>query len=117
MLANFIFIFACFSTAVWSLSSVPNEKFCVNCRHFIHPSNDLYAQTMATDIAFGKCKLFPKPEKFKQFLVSGIDDPIIERDFNFASTARAFKDMCGESGRKYERKKRAYNKKRDIEKN
>jgi hypothetical protein len=87
-------------------------KFCINCKHFIPPSDDLFAQQASrNDVAFGKCALFVKPEKVRNYLVSGIDDPIIDMDYMYASTARSFKDMCGEDAVKFERIKRVYNKK------
>jgi hypothetical protein len=92
--------------------SAPEYKFCVKCKHFIPPSDDLFAQqTSRNDVAFGKCALFVKPEKVRTYLVSGIDDPIVDMDYMYASTARSFKDMCGEDALKFERIKRVYNKK------
>ena len=89
----------------------PEYRFCVNCKHFISPGQDLFAQSSSNDVAFGKCALFVKPEKVRNYLVSGIDDPIIDNDYMYATTARSFKDMCGEDAVKFERIKRAYKKK------
>ena len=108
-----VLISATFFLLTTSIStSTPEYKFCVKCKHFIPPSNDLFAlQASRGDVAFGKCSLFEKPEKVRHYLVSGIDDPIIDADYMYASTARAFKDMCGEDASKFERIKRVYNKK------
>ena len=99
------------STSMSTQTPKPEYKFCVTCKHFIPPGQDLFAQALNNDIAFGKCGLFVKPEKVRNYLVSGIDDPIVDTEYHYASTARAFKDMCGEDASKFERIKRAYVKK------
>lgn len=104
-----ILISATFFLLTTSMSTP--TTFCVNCKHFISPGQDLFAQSSSNDVAFGKCALFVKPEKVRNYLVSGIDDPIIDNDYMYASTARSFKEMCGEDAVKFERIKRVYNKK------
>ena len=108
----FIIISATFFLLTTSMSTpTPEYKFCINCKHFIPPGQDLFARSLNNDPAFGKCALFVQPNKVRNYLVSGIDDPIIDKDYMYATTARTFKDMCGEDAVKFERIKRVYNKK------
>ena len=73
----FLFLFSLFLTT---------ETFgflhCFSCKHFLRDKD-------------GKCALFPKIPK------ETVDLKKKEIDYFYSSTAREFKDMCGEKATKY----------------
>ena len=76
--------------------AVKQEKICSSCKFFTNKKDILLS---------GKCLLFPKieipnkSEKKHNFLI--LQKPK-EMEYYHCSTARGFKDMCGEEGSKYE---------------
>lgn len=60
---------------------------CFSCKHFLRDKDK---------ILDGKCVLFPKPKTKNDF-----SKKQTEIDFYYSSTAREFKDMCGEKATRY----------------
>ena len=98
---SYIFIELFCIVTLCTVDALKQEKICASCKFFTN-KNDI--------LLCGKCLLFPKIEinsKYKpntnpiQLLVSGIEKPK-EIDYYHCSTARGFKDMCGDAGTKYE---------------
>ena len=85
------FIFTILSIVILTNSLKMNEKFCVNCKHFI-PSIDLIDK-------YGKCSMFSMDNS--KFLVSGNNN---DRDFYYCSTARGSNNLCGKNATKYVKK-------------
>lgn len=75
-------------------------KFCVNCKHYIHPEN-VYSST-----AYGKCMLFniTTIKLDETYLVTGIDNSEVSVEYNYCSNARTMSGMCGVDGKRYEQK-------------
>ena len=81
--------------------SIKPINLCVNCKHFINSNPN--------NLSYGKCKLFPKVDElaeykqkqdFINYLVTGNQIVYKETPEHYAcSTAREFKDMCGENGK------------------
>lgn len=91
---NYIFLIL-LSTFLTAFSLQPTEKICINCKFF---SKELF-----TANKFGKCLLFPYKEDNTDYLVIGINKNEKPR-YHYCSTARKFHYMCGEQGKKYEKK-------------
>jgi hypothetical protein len=91
---NYIFLIL-LSTFLTTFSLQPTEKICINCKFF---SNSLF-----TDNKFGKCLLFPYKEDNTDYLVIGINKNE-KPQYHYCSIARKFHYMCGEEGKKYEKK-------------
>lgn len=93
----YILIFCSIIFQINSVKTKPN--LCINCKHFLKPF-DNYDK-------FGKCSFFPKKEEqmvdSKSYLVDGKHKKKLIKDYFYCSTAREFKDMCGEQGTKYEK--------------
>lgn len=75
------------------LSTSNAEKFCINCKHF--------KPAFLSDNEFGKCSVFPREKSNKiDYLISG--KPKLE--YSYCSTARGDEDMCGPTGKYFEKK-------------
>lgn len=73
-----------------------NEKFCVNCKHFIG--------VIGCSDKLGRCKLFPKKTDNNEewdYLVTGNR----KVEYKFCSYAREDPESCGASGKYYMKKK------------
>jgi len=69
------------------------EKICINCKHS--------QQSFLSHPSFAKCKIFPIEVDNKiEYLVSGRP----KTEYSYCSTARQFENMCGPSGKYYEKK-------------
>lgn len=87
------------------------KKSCIDCRHFIRTIK--YAGTDDEEI-FAKCSLFPlknsNQNKTPISLINYDEDPAINAnlnldvDFIYCSTARTFKDMCGDKAIYHEKR-------------
>ena len=53
---------------------------------------------------FGKCSLFPRESLVANYLVAGIDDKLDVNNYFMCSTARTNEEMCGNEGKKFQRK-------------
>jgi len=96
---KYIIIMICsFILPIFSLKVI-KPKLCINCKHFI-TDND--------NGKYGKCALFPKNEGKINYLINGI----MEEQYFYCCLAREVDEMCGEQGKRYERKiiKKAVNK-------
>lgn len=91
---NYIFLIL-LSTFLTAFSLQKNTKICIDCKFF---SNNFF-----TDKNFGKCILFPVSHHDTDYLVTGINKNE-KPEYYFCSTARKFDYMCGEEGKKYEKK-------------
>jgi hypothetical protein len=67
---------------------------CINCKHF--------TKEFFNSNTFGKCKLFPKETDSNYYLVDGKSNP--QTDNYYCSTARMSDDMCGVTGKLFEKK-------------
>lgn len=75
------------------LSTSNAEKFCVNCKHF--------KSTLLSSNIFGKCSVFPREiENKMDYLVIGK----AKIEYYYCSTVRLKEDMCGPTGKYYEKK-------------
>ena len=93
-----------------SYSSKPyssQEKKCINCQFFLLKQNNPFNHNLETNPEFGKCSLFPKPERKNNLIVGDDYEDINNMEFSYCTTARSFKDMCGKNGRFYRPKKYA----------
>jgi len=73
------------------LKTVPNEKFCKNCKFF---KKDFFTETK-----YGHCSHFPNEPS--NYLVDGYKDESPTSYF-YCSTARSSDYMCGPEGKYYE---------------
>ena len=80
--------FLLFITGVYALDTKP----CITCKYFVDMGVDRHS----------KCKKFP-------YIVDIMDDTAYgyirhqyTEDYNYCSSARKFKHMCGEQGKHYE---------------
>jgi hypothetical protein len=70
-----------------------SEKFCINCKHF--------KNSVLLNPFFGECKLYSKELDNKiEFLVSGFP----KKENYLCLTARRDENMCGQTGKYYEKK-------------
>ena len=73
--------------------SVNAEKFCINCKYF--------KQSLLSHPDFAKCHIFPKKLSNQiDYLVSGS----AKIEYYYCSTAREYKNMCGQDGKYYKKK-------------
>lgn len=88
-----LFLLSCLNiNSIFSL----NDKFCVNCKHFVKPSP-------LCDDSFGRCNLYPKKnDKNNEFsyLVSGKR----KLEYRFCSFVREDEEACGPLGKYYNKK-------------
>jgi hypothetical protein len=88
----FIFLFL---TKINNIHSL-NDKFCVNCRHFIK-------QGPLCDDKFGRCNLYPiKLDKYNEmnYLVSGKR----KLEYRYCSFVREDEQACGPTAKYYNKK-------------
>lgn len=77
------------------------QKFCVDCKFYI-PHNDIFGFGGRNE--FGKCKLYYEVTDDKSdFLVTGVNKPYII-EYKYCSICRNNDNLCGEEGKKYEKK-------------
>ena len=94
----FIFLFAlCWSSFALNVNQ---PKACVDCRFYI--KNAKYAGTVDED-NFGKCSLFPVKNTY--FSITNSENVEVQPDNLYCSTARSFKDKCGQNGSFFKIKK------------
>jgi hypothetical protein len=88
-----LFLFAIFNiNNVYSI----NDKFCVNCRHFVKPG-------LFCDEKYGRCRLYPKKTDMGNelnYLVSGKR----KLEYRFCNFVREDETSCGASGKYYTEK-------------
>ena len=73
-----------------------NDKFCVNCRHFVKPG-------LLCDDKYGRCRLYPKKTDMGNelnYLVSGKR----KLEYRFCNFVREDEEACGSSGKYYNEK-------------
>ena len=101
-----------FTTMLYTTYSIkPNisqQNKCVNCDFFLSKRNIPFILGTEDESENGKCSLFKKQErKYKKNIEinqNEYEEPV-KINYYHCSTARAFKDMCGEEGRFYRQKK------------
>ena len=96
----YLFLLLYIFLSIHSLKRSLKPKFCINCKHYIHPEN-VYSST-----AYGKCMLFniTTIKVDDTYLVTGIDNSEVTVEYNYCSTARSMSGMCGIDGKRYEQK-------------
>ena len=83
-----------FITKSYKSLRVSTNKFCKDCRFYI--------QNLKNS-EYSKCYRFPKIEYNNNYLVNGIESDTTT-EFYYCSTARSSDNLCGEEGKKYEKK-------------
>jgi len=73
---------------------VSTNKFCKDCRFYIKNTKNP---------EYSKCYRFPKIEDNDYYLVTGIKSDT-NTEYYYCSTARFSENLCGERGKKYEKK-------------
>jgi hypothetical protein len=73
-------------------SLIENPKLCIDCKYFIPPKDGV-------SIKYAKCGFFQyKPPCY---WVDGEQDKLA---YHYCTTARSFSLLCGETGKKFEKK-------------
>lgn len=80
------------------VNAVIENKYCVNCRHFITPG-------LLSGPEYGRCKKFLRNgrEHEIKLLVTG-KSAVPDKKYFFCSTARDVESMCGSEGKFYKAK-------------
>ena len=77
-------------------SSTTSLRSCENCKFFLPPNNDL---AKMVNVRMGRCMLYPYSDKVvSNRMIVGMDEPMIDGLFRYATTARASESMCGHEG-------------------
>lgn len=77
-------------------STMTTTRSCENCKFFLPPNNDL---AKLVNVRMGRCMLYPYSDKVvSNRMIVGMDDPMIDGLFRYATTARASESMCGHEG-------------------
>ena len=87
------------SYILYSSPIIPPVNICAQCKFFIQSDSQM------NGLSSGKCKMFPKIDKEQavidfDYLVTG-EKKEKKTEYFYCSTARSFRDMCGEEGVKY----------------